>query len=48
MKYRNTKTGVVINSSTKVSGGDWVEVTEKKKPSSTTRKKVQQGDVRNN
>lgn len=28
MKYKNTKTGAIIDSPCKVSGGDWIEYTE--------------------
>lgn len=30
MEYKNTKTGVVINVNSKISGGDWVAVTDEK------------------
>lgn len=29
MKYKNTKTGAIIDSPCKISGGDWIEVKEK-------------------
>lgn len=28
MKYKNTKTGAIIDSPCKVSGGDWIEIKE--------------------
>ena len=34
MKYKNTKTGAVIDSPCKISGGDWIE--EKKEVEKTT------------
>lgn len=32
MKYKNTKTGAIIDSPFKISGGDWVELKKEDKP----------------
>ena len=43
MKYRNTKTGAVIQTVSVVSGGDWVEVVETPKPKRTRKAKGRDG-----
>lgn len=40
MKYRNIKTGAVIDVSSKISGENWEKVEEVKTVSSTTQKKT--------
>lgn len=40
MRYRNTKTGAIIDSSCVISGGDWVEEKPKETKKKETRKKA--------
>lgn len=42
MKYRNTKTGTVIETKAKIAGGDWVPVgtPTTEKPKTTKKEKV--------
>lgn len=40
MKYRNTKTGAVIDVSSKISGENWEKAEEAKTASSATRRKT--------
>lgn len=47
MKYRNTKTGAVIDSPCVISGGDWVtEVTEKVEPKEPEKKEPRKKAVK--
>lgn len=39
MKYRNTKTGAVIDVNSKISGENWEEIKPNKKPDSSTKPK---------
>lgn len=46
MKYKNTKTGVVIETTSVIFGGDWVPVEEPKK-TPKKRKKAVKDELRN-
>ena len=49
MKYRNTKTGAIIDVESKISGGDWQVLEPATPPSTSTGKKEGEKDaVRNN